>query len=145
MKLITKKFDQLTLDELYQIIRTRINVFVVEQNCPFEECDNLDQVAIHCFYYKKGTIQAYARIIPPGEEFLEASIGRVLTNHESRGTGLGLQLMEDLIRYMDNIGYKEIRINAQKYLEEFYQKFGFKTVSNTFLIDGIDHLEMLRE
>ncbi|ACB84161.1 GNAT family N-acetyltransferase [Natranaerobius thermophilus] len=144
MNIEIKTFDELTLQELYAVIKARIQVFVVEQNCPYMECDDLDQMAYHCFIQSSGNVVAYARVIPPGYKFQEASMGRLLTIERVRGTGLGLELMEQVMSFMcRQKNWQEIRIEAQKYLESFYKKFHFRTVSDTFILDGIEHIEML--
>ncbi|MFN2341231.1 MAG: GNAT family N-acetyltransferase, partial [Halanaerobium sp.] len=91
MELNIKKFAELTNQELYRILAARINVFVVEQNCPYHECDNKDQQSFHLFYLDQDEIAAYLRIIPPGISYSEASIGRVLVKNEFRNKGLGFK------------------------------------------------------
>ncbi len=145
MNLEIKRFDELSTELLYEIIKARIMVFVVEQNCPYMECDGLDKSAYHCFIRTEQGVSAYARIIPPQVKYrVEASLGRVMTTESIRGTGTGIELMEHVMSFMiHDKGYTRIRIEAQKYLEDFYYKFGFTTVSNSFLLDGIEHIEMV--
>jgi len=141
-----KRFSDLTLEQLYEIIKARIDVFVVEQACPYKECDDLDRVCYHLFQQDDKGITAYARIIPPGQEFEEAALGRVLTRKDMRGTGYGYQLMDKVMDCMiHDLGYHPIRIEAQHYLEGFYQKYRFRSVSEPYLLDGIWHVEMFRD
>ena len=144
MDLNIKKFDELSSRELYKIIEARINVFVVEQECPYHECDNKDQKSFHLYYLDQGQIAAYLRIIPPEISYLEASIGRVLVNKEYRRKGLGFQMMQDAIFFIkNNFSSNKIRISAQEYILNFYQELGFKVVSDKYLEDDIPHYEML--
>jgi len=146
MELKIKKFSELTKEELYKIIEARINVFVVEQNCPYEECDNKDQESFHLFYQDKGEIAGYLRIIPAGVSYPEVSIGRVLVKNEYRRKGIGLKLMEDAISFIkNNFEAEAVRISAQEYILDFYQELGFEVVSERYLEDGIPHYEMLNK
>lgn len=139
-----KQFEDLTTDELYQILKARIDVFVVEQNCPYEECDNKDYDSIHIFAQNKDKIKAYLRVIPAGVSYEEPSIGRVLVNKEYRRQGIAEEMMCFAIDYIKNeLESDYIRISAQKYLLDFYQKLGFEKVSEEYLEDGIPHYEML--
>ena len=146
-----KKFDELSLMELYQIIRARIEVFVLEQNCPYQDLDNLDYNSWHLFAVDKlrksehTEIVAYLRIVKPKLKYNEASIGRVITTSSYRKKGLGRKLMRKGIQFTEELyGNGGIRISAQKYLEHFYQSLGFISVSDVYLEDGIKHIEMLR-
>ncbi|RKD34386.1 GNAT family N-acetyltransferase [Thermohalobacter berrensis] len=141
-----KHFNELTTNGLYEIIKQRINVFVVEQKCPYFECDDKDLDSYHIYATDNNEIVAYARIIPPGVSYKEASIGRVLVKKDYRGNGLGRSLMERAIKYIiDELREDRIRISAQEYLLNFYKSLGFKAVSGTYLEDGIPHIEMLYE
>ncbi|SIQ23695.1 GNAT family N-acetyltransferase [Halanaerobium kushneri] len=144
MDLTIKKFEELSNQELYKIIEARINVFVVEQDCPYNECDNKDQHSFHLFYQDQKQIAAYLRIILPGISYKEASIGRVLVNREYRREGLGLEMMEQAISFIkNNLGTDSIRISAQEYILNFYRSLGFEVVSDRYLEDNIPHFEML--
>ncbi|MGY6588690.1 MAG: GNAT family N-acetyltransferase [Wenzhouxiangella sp.] len=132
--------------ELYALLQARVSVFVLEQNCPYQELDGLDASGLHlwCAEPEVGVL-AYARLLPPGQRFAEASIGRVLTTRAARGRGLGKQLMAQAIRTAnDQYGRCGIRISAQCYLERFYADFGFKAVGERYLEDDIPHQEMFR-
>lgn len=144
MNLNIKKFTELSQQELYKIIATRINIFIVEQNCPYKECDNKDQKSFHLFYRDQDRIAAYLRIIPPEVSFREVSIGRVLVKSEYRGTGLGLKIMQKAINFIkNNFDSDFIKISAQEYALDFYKKLGFKVVSDRYLEDEIPHFEMI--
>ena len=144
MKWHYKKFDELTTEELYEILRLRVLVFVIEQNCPYDECDKKDYNTIHLFATDNNTITAYARILPSGISFKESSIGRVVVNSKYRGKGLAKDVMNRAVKYIKTeMNGSSIKIEAQQYLEKFYSDLGFKTVSDTFLLDNIPHVEML--
>ncbi|WP_026478488.1 GNAT family N-acetyltransferase [Alkaliphilus transvaalensis] len=139
-----KAFDELTAFEVYEILKQRINVFVVEQDCPYEECDGKDLDGIHIFATIDKQVIAYIRVLPKGISYSEASIGRVIVQKDYRGKGIATQLMKKGIEYIKE-EWKEtqIRISAQAYLINFYNSLGFKVVSETYLEDGIPHVEML--
>lgn len=144
MTFIVKKFSELTNEQLYQIIKTRIDVFVVEQNCPYHELDNYDQQSYHMFDENGGGITAYLRILPAKTKYDECSIGRIIVNQEYRNKGVGSDLIKTAISFIEqNLEESKIRIQAQSKLEKFYQSFGFKPVSNIYLEDGIPHLDMI--
>lgn len=143
MTLREKPFSSLTVYELYEIARVRESVFVVEQNCPYGELDGRDIQAVHLWYEEDGKILAYCRVLPKGVSYPEVSIGRVLSVR--RGEGLGGMIFSAGLRTAQRLfGPCSIRIEAQKYAEGFYEKFGFRRVSGEFLEDGIPHIEMLR-
>lgn len=139
-----KKFDALTAAELYSILRLRNEVFVVEQNCVYQDADDKDQLSMHlCGWYGNKLI-AYTRIIPPGISYTEASIGRVVTSPACRRTGAGRKLMRESISCCLSLySCASIRIGAQVYLTDFYRSLGFRPVGNQYLEDGIPHIEMI--
>jgi ElaA protein len=140
-----KPFDELTNHELYEILRLRSEVFVVEQNCVFLDMDNKDQHALHLMGWMDVDLAAYVRILPPGLAYQEPSIGRVVSSPKFRRTGIGRQLMEEAIRITTQIhGNQPIRIGAQLYLKNFYGSLGFEPEGNIYLEDGIEHIEMVR-
>jgi ElaA protein len=144
MQFEIKEFEDLTTAQLYKIIKARIDIFVVEQNCPYEECDNKDYDSIHIFSEENNKIIAYLRIIPAGISYQEPSIGRVLVNKEYRRQGIAKKIMYLALEYINNnFETNYIRISAQKYLLNFYENIGFKKVSEEYLEDGIPHYEML--
>ncbi len=137
-------FDELSAAGLYKILRLRSKVFVVEQNCVYLDTDNKDQVSFHLAGYSGDTLVAYARLLPPGTAFPEASIGRVVTHQQYRKTGAGKALMEMAINAcLDQFKVTKIRIGAQLYLKKFYTELGFIQCSDTYLEDGIPHIEMM--
>lgn len=141
-------FDELTLRELYAVLRLRQRVFVVEQNCAYLDLDDSDQLASHLMAWTRDatpTLTAYARIFAPGIKYAESSIGRVITAPEARRTGIGKALMSEAIALTEQIAPESaIRIGAQIYLEKFYGGFGFRRASEPYDEDGIMHIEMLR-
>ncbi len=141
-----KTFDELTTKELYAIIKARVNVFVVEQDCPYPDLDDYDQKAIHLWADMEGEVFAYCRIFDQGIKYMESSIGRVITTEKARGTGLGKQLIEYALDIINNrLGTSEVRISAQDYLLNFYSGFGFLDTGKKYLEDNIPHTEMLRK
>lgn len=141
---VLKSFNELTTRELYSILKERTQVFVVEQNCPYLEADGKDLDSCHLFYEINGTIAAYARLLPPGISFAEASIGRVLVKAEYRGQGLAGELMNKSLEFIRKVHTgSSVKIQAQEYLKNFYGSFGFEAVSNVYLEDGIPHLDMI--
>jgi len=145
---ITKKFDDLSVHELYSIMRLRSEVFVVEQNCVFLDLDNKDQSSFHLMGWDETSkeLLAYTRLVPPGVAYPLPSIGRVITSPSSRGTGLGKTLMEKSIEQVELLfGKTPMKIGAQLYLKNFYSSFGFEQSSDVYDEDGIDHIEMIRQ
>jgi ElaA protein len=141
-----KSFEELTTAELYAILRLRSEVFIIEQNCAYQDLDNSDQKALHLMGTDdSGQLLAYTRIFEPGIKFTEASIGRVVTSPLARGKGAGRELMERSISELQqHYGKIPIKIGAQQYLQHFYTSLGFEQISDTYLEDGIPHIEMLR-
>lgn len=141
-----KKFDELTVQELYEVLRLRTEVFVVEQNCVFQDMDNKDQHCYHLLGRKNGLLAAYTRIVPTGISYNDApSIGRVVTSPQARGEGLGRTLMLESIKELFRVyGKSTIRIGAQLYLKKFYESLGFEQSSDIYDEDGIDHIEMTK-
>jgi ElaA protein len=141
-----KKFDELSLQELYAILQLRSEVFVVEQNCVFQDMDNKDQSSYHLMGCENNKLIAYTRLIPPGITYPFSSIGRVVTSSSARGSGIGKMLMEKSIQELEQLfGRQPVKIGAQLYLREFYHSFGFKQAGDIYIEDGIDHIEMIRQ
>lgn len=139
-----RRFDELTVHELYQLLRLRSEVFVVEQNCVFLDMDNKDQGCWHLLGWQGNLLAASTRLVPPGYIYDEISIGRVVNSPALRGQGIGRELMEVSIKTCYELfGLKTIRIGAQLYLEKFYGSLGFNPVGEVYLEDGIEHVEML--
>ncbi|QMU63394.1 MAG: GNAT family N-acetyltransferase [Flavobacteriaceae bacterium] len=145
MEFIVKKFSKLTIEELYRILRLRSEVFVVEQNCIYQDIDNKDSIAFHMFGIKEEEIITYARIFDAGDYFDFPSIGRILVKKEHRKQAYGHQLIAASIAYIEkSFKEKTILISAQTYLTKFYNSFGFVVQGNKYLEDGIPHIKMLR-
>ncbi|PIR14314.1 MAG: GNAT family N-acetyltransferase [Flavobacteriales bacterium CG03_land_8_20_14_0_80_35_15] len=140
-----KNFESLTNTELYNILKLRSQIFVIEQNCIFQDLDDKDQKAFHLFTQNNDEVLAYTRLFAPGACYQEASIGRVMVNEKARGTGLGFELMRESIKQIQNqFGKTPIKIGAQLYLKIFYENLGFKQISDTYLEDDIPHIYMLK-
>jgi ElaA protein len=139
-------FDDLTAREVHDLFRLRVGVFVLEQNCPFQDVDGADLDSWHLLGRDgNGELAAYCRFVPAGIKFAEPSIGRVVTNPALRGTGAGRELMREAIGRADALWPgKQIRIGAQARLERFYEDFGFRKASDEYIEDGIPHIEMVR-
>lgn len=141
-----KKFEDLTVDELYRAIQLRERVFVVEQKIVYLDCDDKDRKAWHLLGFKDGQLLAYLRAFPPGIKYKEAAFGRVVTAPEGRGLGLGKELTKRAVAHLKaTYSGTPIRISAQAYLEKFYGGFGFKRVGENYVEEDIPHLEMLLE
>lgn len=140
-----KPFSSLTPAELYEIFTLRISVFVVEQNCPYQDADGKDQHSLHVMGRdKKGVLVAYARIVLAGISYEEISIGRVVSSKEVRRQGAGRMLMEFVMKEIaQRFNNPAVRISAQSYLQKFYEDFGFRVSGEEYLEDDIPHKEML--
>ena len=140
-----KKFEELTLDELYTLLRLRTEVFVVEQNCVFQDMDNKDQYCYHLMGWKEKELVAYTRLVPRGISYpAYPSIGRVVTSPAARGGGIGRSLMKKSIEETKRLfGDGPIKIGAQLYLLAFYSSLGFAQTSAIYMEDGIEHIEMI--
>ena len=138
------RFDELDAREVHDILQARSAVFVVEQNCVFQDVDGADPASWHLLGREDGALLAYCRLVPPGIKFAEASIGRVLTTEAGRRRGLGRVLMAEALRRAQALWPGQpLRIGAQVYLERFYGEFGFARSSEPYDEDGIMHIEML--
>ena len=141
---VIKSFAALTPAELYAILRLRNEVFVVEQNCVFQDADNKDIYCHHLMLFENKQLVAYARLVPPGISYREMSVGRVVTARDARNKGAGKKLMSLAVEYCRKIfGDGPIRIGAQYYLEKFYTDIGFTRTGDIYDEDGIEHIEML--
>lgn len=142
MKLLVKRFGELTRDELYAIIRLRIAVFVVEQNCPYMELDGRDREAVHVWLEDEDGIAAYLRVMDRGAESEHVSIGRVIAAR--RRQGLGNRVLSEGIRVArEYFGADRIYLEAQVYARPFYERQGFRQISEEFMDDGIPHVRMM--
>ena len=143
---IYKNFNELTTSELYAILQLRSEVFVVEQNCVYQDIDGKDKKSFHLMALDGFELVAYTRLVAPEVSFTEASIGRVITSPRYRGLGIGIALVEKSITHiLETYSTNTIRIGAQLYLKKFYTSFGFVAQGDEFLEDGIPHVEMILE
>ncbi|AMC11295.1 GNAT family acetyltransferase [Lutibacter profundi] len=145
LKIRIKSFSELTTKELYKILQLRSEVFVVEQNCVYQDIDAKDQKALHVIGLKKDKIIAYTRVFKPGDYFTEASIGRVLVKQNERKYNYGHQIVEASINTINtNFNETTIKISAQTYLKKFYESHGFQKVGEEYLEDNIPHIAMIK-
>lgn len=140
-----KRFNELSTHELYAVLQLRAEVFVVEQDCVYQDLDNKDLDAYHVLGVLDTKIVAYARIFKPGDYFLESSIGRIVVKKEFRKFQYGYQLVQNSIQFIENnLQQNKILISAQSYLSKFYNSLGFTQVGEEYLEDGIPHIKMLK-
>lgn len=141
----TKTFSELSTTELYNILQLRSEVFVVEQDCIYQDIDGKDQNALHVLGYKNNGLIAYTRLFKPGDYFKEASIGRVVVKHHERRFKFGYTIMESSIKAIaKHFKTTEIKISAQTYLKRFYNDLGFNKIGEEYLEDGIPHIAMIK-
>ncbi|WP_199185061.1 GNAT family N-acetyltransferase [Aquimarina sp. I32.4] len=144
IKFRVKRFQELTTEELYKILRLRAEVFVVEQDCVYQDIDNKDQKALHVIGHKNDDIIAYTRIFDGGDYFDIPSIGRVLVSKKERKYGYGHDLIkESIIAIKTHFENQKVKISAQTYLQKFYESHGFKMIGKEYLEDGIPHIAMI--
>jgi ElaA protein len=144
MKIAVKTFPELSIQELYDVLQLRSEVFVVEQNCVYQDIDGKDQKAVHVLGVKEGSLVAYTRIFKAGDYFKEAAIGRVVVKMTVRKLGYGHEIMKASVAAIyNNYKTKHIRLSAQTYLIDFYNKHGFVAEGDTYLEDGIPHINMV--
>ena len=141
MQFLVKKFHELTVEELYEILRARAEIFVVEQNCVYQDLDGIDKDAYHICLYDNGELVAYLRVIDKGKRLDEVSLGRVITI--KRKQGYGKAIMEKGCQVAkEKFNAKKVKIGAQVQAQKFYEKVGFVPVSGHYLEDGIPHIYM---
>ena len=146
MKCKLKEFTELTTEELYEILKLRAEVFVVEQNCPYQDLDDKDQSSYHLFLEDNGQIIAVLRILPKNIAYKEMAIGRLIVKKSYRGKGISRKMMLRAMEFItEDLGKEKIRLSGQAYLSDFYQSLGFEKVSEMYLEDGIEHFEFLYE
>ena len=144
METVVKKFQELTVDELYEILRARTEVFVVEQNCAYQDLDDLDKEAYHVYLRDEGKLVAYLRIIDKGKRLDEVSLGRVISL--KRRCGLGTKIMQIGLQVAkEKYGAKVVKIGAQLYAQPFYESVGFQRISDEYMEEGIPHVYMIYE
>jgi len=145
MNITTKFFNELTSKELYDLLRLRLEVFVVEQECVYQDLDGKDYKALHILGYKDEMLVVYARCFKPGDYFKQASVGRVVVSKEKRQHNYGHQIMRTALDALKNhFNETNIKLSAQSYLKKFYTNFGFKEVGEEYLEDGIPHIVMIK-
>jgi ElaA protein len=143
MKIEVKKFKDLSVDEIYEILKLRSEVFVVEQGCIYQDIDGKDKKAMHLTGKKDNEIIAYTRIFDSGDYYELPSIARVVVKKKTRGKERGKEIMKESIKYIkENLQEKTIALSAQKYLEKFYKDLGFIVEGEEYLEDGIPHQKM---
>ncbi len=141
-----KAFDELSTLQLYSILKLRNEVFIVEQNCPYLDCDNKDISAFHILMWENEQIVSYARILPPGVSYNGySSIGRVLTKSTHRRKNFSRKIMNEAIAFCETSFQEPIQISAQLYLKEFYESLGFIVSSSPYLEDDILHISMIKQ
>lgn len=145
LQITIKKFSELTTSELYEILQLRSEVFVVEQDCVYQDIDYKDQKALHVIGVKNNKIVAYTRVFKSNDYFEKASIGRVVVAKNERINNYGYQIMEASINTIETFfNEKEIKISAQKYLKKFYESLDFEMIGEEYLEDGIPHIGMIK-
>lgn len=138
-----KQFDTLSIQELFEIYKLRSEVFVVEQNCAYQDIDEKDLFAYHVMVFEENTLAGYCRILPPGQSYKEPSIGRVVLHPHFRKKGLGKDLMKySMNKSLELFKNQELVISAQLYLLKFYTELGFKAEDKEYLEDNIPHIQM---
>ena len=146
LKIITKYFNELTIDELYDLLQLRSEVFVVEQDCVYQDIDGKDRKALHVMGYKNNRLVAYTRIFKPGDYFKQASIGRVVVKDTERQHKYGYDIMKASVKAVeDYFNETHIKLSAQTYLKRFYNNLGFNEVGGEYLEDGIPHVAMVKD
>ncbi|WP_034042428.1 GNAT family N-acetyltransferase [Wocania ichthyoenteri] len=146
LEIKVKTFQELTIQELYDSLQLRSEIFVVEQDCVYQDLDGKDQKSLHVLGFKNNKIIAYTRIFKPGDYFEEASIGRVVVKKNERQYKYGYDIMKASIEAIKNhFNETKIKISAQIYLKQFYNNLGFKEIGDLYLEDDIPHITMTRE
>lgn len=142
-----KKFDELTARELYDVLKLRQDVFVIEQTCIYPDMDGCDFVCHHALMRNRaGELIGYLRILPPGQTFDTVAIGRVLVREDARGGGSARQLMTAALRFIrETLMQRQVKLSAQQYLVKFYESLGFAAISEGYVEDGIPHIDMMLE
>ncbi|SEN83690.1 ElaA protein [Amphibacillus marinus] len=141
-----KKFTEFTTLEWYQIAKLRVDTFIVEQKCTYRDLDDYDQVSTHIFLQKNDQIVAYMRLIPSGNYYQEASLGRVIVKESERGFGYGRELLDKGVHHLtEQMGEQVVRIQAESYLKDLYESYGFQVISEPYLEFNIWHVDMLLE
>lgn len=144
MEITVKSFEELSKEELYEMLSVRTEIFVVEQDCAYQEVDSKDQKALHVLGKETGKLVAYSRIFKGGDDMQEASIGRVLVTKGHREKGLGYEIMKASMDAVKTSFHTDtMAVSAQQYLQKFYNELGFKEIDKPYLEDGIPHIKMI--
>ena len=145
-ELIWHDFESISKEQLYDILSLRQRVFIIEQDCFYEDLDYSDKDAHHLLLYKEERLIGYARVFPPGIKYQTASIGRIVIELDQRGEGFGKMITDESINYIrKNFPKSNVSISAQYRLVNFYKDLGFESVGDVYLEDGIDHIKMILE
>lgn len=145
MKILVKRFEELDLHELYELLQLRSEVFVVEQDCVYQDIDGKDEKALHVLGYENNKLVAYTRIFPPGIYFKEAAIGRVVVRENARKNQYGHEILKASVEAIEKeYDTKTIKLSAQTYLTKFYESHGFQKIGEGYLEDGIPHIAMIK-
>lgn len=143
-KYLIKPFNELTTIELYEMMKLRQEVFIVEQDCAYLDADGLDQKAVHVLGYHDGNLISYARALPPSTSYEHySSVGRVIVKQDFRRRGLGEMVMHHALQFCLNTFGVDVKISAQCYALSLYEKMGFESIGASYLEDGIPHQAML--
>jgi ElaA protein len=138
-------FDSIPAGDLYQILKLRQDVFIIEQECIYEDIDGLDQQSDHLLMKIGENLAGYSRIVPASGKYPEVSIGRIVVNPLYRGKGFGKEIVRKSLEWIGESGSQPVRIEAQAHLQQFYSELGFRKAGDIYILDGIPHLEMLKE
>ncbi|MEX0289858.1 MAG: GNAT family N-acetyltransferase [Flavobacteriaceae bacterium] len=145
MQIVVKTFSELSIDELYEVLQLRSAVFVVEQDCVYQDLDGKDQKALHVLGLKKGEVVAYTRLFAAGDYFEKASIGRVVVKQNYRAFGYGKEILQASVQAIrEKFKTETMALSAQTYLKKFYKDLGFVARGAEYLEDGIPHIKMVR-
>lgn len=145
LKTVIKRFDELEVNELYSLLQLRSEVFVVEQDCVYQDIDGKDDKALHIMGFHDGNLVAYTRCFPPGIYFEEAAIGRVVVRKTARNKAFGHDILRASMEAIkENFNTSQIKLSAQTYLVRFYESHGFEQIGKGYLEDGIPHIGMIK-
>lgn len=139
---IIKPFSDLTPNLLYQILKLRQDVFIIEQHCIYDDIDDVDPLCEHLCLMESNQLSGYARIVPAGKKFKESSIGRIVVMPEKRGKGYGRWVIRKALEILDSKGVRETVIEAQNHLRKYYESEGFIAEGDVYAVDGIPHIKM---
>lgn len=142
-KISVYTFNDLTPQKLYEILKLRQDVFIIEQHCPYNDLDNLDQDSLHILIYSDHTLAAYSRILPGQLKHKLPSVGRIVVHPAKRGQGFGKMIIFEALEFLKSQGHKHAIIEAQEHLENYYKTFGFFKTGSSYALDGIPHIKMV--